>query len=142
MENKEFGVYLSQLREKSGYKSQRQFAIKTGISSATLSRIESGIQRPLPETLEVLAKYLVDVDYNELMKAAGYLPGADFIIQDEKGNTTFIEVKRHKVNKNELEEALEDPEFEIFFKELKGSPEENRKKALEFLKFLNEQEKK
>jgi transcriptional regulator with XRE-family HTH domain len=84
MDNKEFGIYLTQLREKSGFKSQRKLAIKSGISSATLSRIESGIQRPLPETLKILAVYLKDVEYEELLNAAGYLENIENQLPDKK----------------------------------------------------------
>lgn len=72
MEPKELGMYLAKIREESGFKSQRKLAEKSGISSATLSRIESGIQKPLPETLHTLSKYL-NVTYEELMKKAGYV---------------------------------------------------------------------
>jgi len=42
------------------------------ISEATLSRIESAIQRPTPDTLKKLAPHL-GVSENELMIQAGYL---------------------------------------------------------------------
>lgn len=78
MENsKEFGIYLAELREKSGYKSQRQLYLASGISSATLSRIETGKQKPLPDTLKVLSKFLKGVTYEELMERAGYLTESD-----------------------------------------------------------------
>jgi transcriptional regulator with XRE-family HTH domain len=70
---KQFGVYLAKMREKSGYKSQRSLALDAGISPATLSRIESGIQKPTPETLKALSRYLRDVTYEELLEKAGIL---------------------------------------------------------------------
>lgn len=69
---KEFGIFLAKMREKSGFKSQRQLTLVSGISSATLSRIEAGTQRPQPDTLKTLSKHLKDVTYEELMKKAGY----------------------------------------------------------------------
>lgn len=69
----EFGAYLTKIREQNGYKSQRQLAIEANISSATLSRIESGIQKAQPETLLALSKVLNDVSYHELLHTAGYL---------------------------------------------------------------------
>ncbi|MHB1167388.1 MAG: helix-turn-helix domain-containing protein, partial [Carboxydocellales bacterium] len=41
---KEFGLWLSKRRESCGYASQRQLALKSGVSPATISRIEAGIQ--------------------------------------------------------------------------------------------------
>jgi transcriptional regulator with XRE-family HTH domain len=70
---KDFGAFLSKERERSGYKSQRQLALDAGISPATLSRIESGIQEPKPETLKAIAKFLKSISYEELMEKAGYL---------------------------------------------------------------------
>lgn len=46
------GVYRDKLRDirlKDGY-SQRQFAIKLGISQSSVSAIESGDRRPAPKT--------------------------------------------------------------------------------------------
>lgn len=73
---REFGLYLSSLRVKRGFESQRQLAIAAGVSPATISRIEAGIQRAEPETLRKLAPFL-GVSYEELMAAAGYLNAED-----------------------------------------------------------------
>jgi repressor LexA len=72
MDVREFGIYLAKLRERRGYKSQRQLALDAGISPATLSRIEAGIQKPQPDTLRLISPYL-HVSYEELMEKAGYL---------------------------------------------------------------------
>ncbi len=71
---KQFGMYLAQLREQRGYKTQRGLALKAGISPATLSRIEAGIYKADPETLKKLAPFL-DVSYGKLMIVSGYMPG-------------------------------------------------------------------
>lgn len=73
MNLKEFGLYLAKIREQSGFKSQRQLALASGISNGTIARIESGTQKPTPETLKTLSKYLRNVTYEELMKRAGYM---------------------------------------------------------------------
>ncbi|MBU8908552.1 helix-turn-helix transcriptional regulator [Desertibacillus haloalkaliphilus] len=73
MDKKEFGIYLTKIREKSGFKSQRQLALAAGISPATLSRIESGSQEAKPPTLKKISKHLKDISYDELMEAAGYI---------------------------------------------------------------------
>jgi transcriptional regulator with XRE-family HTH domain len=73
MELKEFGLYIAELRENSGFKSQRQLADKSGVSNGTIARIEGGTQKASPTTLKKLALHLKGVDYSDLMESAGYL---------------------------------------------------------------------
>jgi transcriptional regulator with XRE-family HTH domain len=96
---KQFGVYLAKMREKSGYKSQRSLALDAGISPATLSRIESGIQKPTPETLKALSRYLRDVTYEELLEKAGILE--DNSSPSDKKDTTdeLTSIMFHKWDK-------------------------------------------
>lgn len=68
----DIGKHIKFLRIKHGFKSQRQLAIKTNISAATLSRIEKGFQKPNPETLMALSECLPSTTYQELMQLAGY----------------------------------------------------------------------
>lgn len=68
---KEFGIWFSNLRIASGYKSQRQLALESNVSPTTISRIESGAQKAEPDTLAKLAPY-VKTSYDELMVKAGY----------------------------------------------------------------------
>lgn len=67
-----FGEFIQKHRIKSGYKSQRELARVSGISSATISRIENEIQKPEIDTLHVLSKYLKTTNINELMNACNY----------------------------------------------------------------------
>ncbi|MBU8567601.1 helix-turn-helix transcriptional regulator [Virgibacillus pantothenticus] len=69
---KDIGKFIAEHRKESGFKSQRQLAEKSGISAATISRIESNTQRPNPETLKTLSRYLKTTSYQELMIIAGY----------------------------------------------------------------------
>jgi len=75
MKKQSFGEYLVHLRLQHGFKSQRKLASKTGISSATISRMEANIQFPQPETLKKLAEYFTDVTYEEMLEKAGYISG-------------------------------------------------------------------
>lgn len=59
-------------RIKAGYRSQRALANVSGVSSATVSRIESGLQLPDPSTLRLLAEAL-GIDNEKLLQMAGYL---------------------------------------------------------------------
>lgn len=72
MNLKEFGIYFSKLRESKGYRSQRELAVKSGVSHSTINRIESGSHKVSPDNLKILAKHL-NTDYRELMTKAGYL---------------------------------------------------------------------
>lgn len=74
--NNDFGRYLTKLREQSGYDSQRQLALAAKVSPATISRIEAGLQRAEPSTLEKLA-HCLNVSLQQLMAAAGYLSSDD-----------------------------------------------------------------
>jgi transcriptional regulator with XRE-family HTH domain len=73
MEIRTFGEHLRNIRLSNGYKNQKQLASKTGISAATISRIESNIQRPEPETLKIISDHLLDTSYESLLELAGYL---------------------------------------------------------------------
>ncbi len=74
MKSNDFGQFIESKRLEKGYKSQRKFAEKTGISSATLSRIENNIQTPTPETLKTLSEHL-NVGYADLLEKAEYFKG-------------------------------------------------------------------
>jgi transcriptional regulator with XRE-family HTH domain len=67
-----YGEFIKNHRIESGYKKQKSLADKTGISAATISRIENEIQRPEEQTLKILSQYLPTTSYVELMVACGY----------------------------------------------------------------------
>lgn len=69
------GDLIRSERIKNGFQTQKMFADKTGVSPATLSRIEKNTQKPNPETLMLFSKHLTSVTYADLMKTAGYLDG-------------------------------------------------------------------
>lgn len=94
---KDFGVWLADVRIKSGYSSQRQLCLVSDVSSATLSRIEAGIQKPEPSTLKKIAPHLKGVTYEDLMTAAGYL---DFDITSEKAE--LARINKELENRKEL----------------------------------------
>lgn len=99
-ELKQFGIWFTQQREKAGYKSQRQLAIESGVSPTTISRIEAGLQRAEPKTLQKLAPFL-NISYGELLKIAGYIP------EDEKFEDYNIPedyAQKYKVTKRDLKQ--------------------------------------
>lgn len=67
-----YGEFIKRHRIASGFKSLRKLADKSGISSATISRIENEIQVPEVRTLKALSEYLETTSYVELMVKCGY----------------------------------------------------------------------
>lgn len=94
-----FGDFLKKIRIEHGYKTQKQLSEWSGVSQTTLSRIEAGIQKPLPETLRLLATYLRPYTYGELMDKAGYFDGMSS--SDKREVIAFFD------NNEELNEQLE-----------------------------------
>ena len=47
-ENRGFGKFLAELRIKKGFEMQKDLSDKSGVSTATISRLEAGKQKPLP----------------------------------------------------------------------------------------------
>jgi transcriptional regulator with XRE-family HTH domain len=74
-ENSPIGEYIKISRIQEGYKTQKQLSEASGVSQTTLSRIEAGLQKPQPDTLLQLSRYLRSATYGELMEKAGYLDG-------------------------------------------------------------------
>ena len=70
------GEYLINARKERGY-SQRDLAKMSCISPAEVSRVETGArQQPSPNILKAFADALA-IDYETLMRLAGYLPQDD-----------------------------------------------------------------
>ncbi|SEB28065.1 helix-turn-helix domain-containing protein [Paenibacillus sp. 276b] len=79
-----FGERLRSLREKAGYDSQRSLSVASGVSNATIARIENGDQFPTPATLKKLATPL-NRTYEEMMRTAGYLDHETAAVANQKG---------------------------------------------------------
>lgn len=119
---KGIGKVISDLRIRAGYETLGQLSRDTGITVATLSRIENGIQRPSPDTLSKLAPYLrVKVEY--LMAEAGYLP-------DKKN----VQLPRT--------DLPDDPAITDLLKQVKDLTAEERESLLEHWRFALDQAKK
>lgn len=122
----EFGLYLSKLREASGFRTKSELAKVSGISIATISRIESGIQRAHPETLKALSTYLKGVTYEDLLEKLNYLEKKE-AEQDSPPQVKRIALSleraaaEQKVNEEDLEYIAEQVERLIEFAERKNS---------------------
>ena len=118
MNQKEFGLYISQLREKAGYDSQAALAKESGVWNSTIARIESGqTKNPDPNTLAKLAPFL-KTSYSDLMVAAGYLTHVEVSPVDTKSSTEITAAHRSDNPMSDLpEEAIKEIEaFEEFIK--------------------------
>ncbi|MBT2647223.1 helix-turn-helix transcriptional regulator [Bacillus sp. ISL-34] len=87
--NMGYGEFIKRNRIASGFTKQVQLAEKSGITAATISRIEKEIQKPSMETLKELARFLTSTSYVELMVACGYwdeeeLLEGPYVISDDK----------------------------------------------------------
>ncbi len=125
------GNWLAELRVKSGYESQRQLCLASGISPATLSRIEAGIQKPEPETLKKLAPYLKEISYEELLRAAGYLETDDPII-DALGNDVELLAFFNELQKRE--------DLQLLFKQVKPLSPETIRRIIKYIKIVEDEE--
>ena len=67
-----YGHFIKQHRIKSGYRKQNELSEVSGVSAATISRIENEIQKPEVSTLQSLSKHLKSTTYEELMNICGY----------------------------------------------------------------------
>ncbi|KYD04153.1 hypothetical protein B4102_3302 [Heyndrickxia sporothermodurans] len=85
-----YGEFIKKHRIASGFKSQRRLAEKSGISAATISRIEKEIQKPEIRTLQTLAPYLETTSYVELMVVCGYWD-EDELLEDINTNDIAVE---------------------------------------------------
>lgn len=104
MDLKKFGLFIAEEREKNGYSSQRQLALASGISNGTIARIEAGRQKPSPETLRTLSKFL-GVNHAELMEKAGYLNNSTLYFR-ERYLDPYIKDKISEVTKWVFEETF------------------------------------
>jgi len=100
-DNLSVGKYIRELRLKAGYKTQKDLSVASGISQTTLSRVEGEIQKPFPDTLMTLSKYL-QVSYAELMMKAGYFDG----MPEEKKELVAGFFDDHSRLNNEIESAI------------------------------------
>lgn len=113
----EFAKYFTQLYNLRSL-SKAELSRLSGVSEATLSRVESGTQKPSPDTLKKLAPIL-QVSEDELMYKAGYLKSIPEVPkgrlayllrsaeeltpedQEEIGDMLQILIERRRAKKNE-----------------------------------------
>lgn len=119
MEN-EFGNYLKRIRIKRGL-SLRELARRSEVSQSYLSLLESGKRGiPTPDQLLKIAPHL-NVDYIDLMKAAGYIMNSHELTSEEEQFLKDIEegtplpqlIKKFKPTIDEKEITLTELDFAI-----------------------------
>ncbi|ASA20234.1 helix-turn-helix domain-containing protein [Paenibacillus donghaensis] len=109
MNLKEFGIYFAKLREESGFRSQRELAVKSGVSHSTINRIESGTHKVTPENLIALAPFLKNADSDDLMRAMGYLEGQENISNSDSKYYEISDKDKKDIGKD-LDRILADLE--------------------------------
>nr|WP_054550352.1 helix-turn-helix transcriptional regulator [Lysinibacillus sphaericus] len=124
----EFGSYIKKVRESKNM-TLNQVALYAEISAAQLSRIETGKRgTPKPPTIEKIARAL-KVDYNELMEIAGYL-------ELETSKQTQLDK-----DEAEFQAFANDPELEMWYKELPKSDEEELRKLRTIWEMIKNEKK-
>jgi len=136
--DKPFNIWFADLREKAGYRSQRQLALESGVANSTIARIESGEQSPSPETLKKLAPYL-KTDYEILMVAAGYLPPAP-----DPNAAAVAKIAAALTNDPELAEFWEEiskrEDLFLMFKQVRDLSPESIRKIIRVIKAIEDED--
>lgn len=88
-----YGEFIKKHRIESGFKKQKDLADKTGISAATISRIENEVQKPEVETLKMLTQHLATTSLVELMVVCGYA-NEDDLLEGLDENPTAVLLKK------------------------------------------------
>lgn len=98
----------------------RQLELYSGVSNSYLSQMENGKRGiPSPEIIKKLSNGL-KVDYNDLMKQAGYL-------------------EKTENEQQEFESFIKDPELKRWVKELPKSEEEDLARLKKIWEFIKEE---
>ncbi|MEH7157498.1 helix-turn-helix domain-containing protein [Neobacillus drentensis] len=79
-----YGDFIKKHRLSSGFRKQKTLAEKTGISAATISRIEKEVQKPEVRTLQTLANFLETTTFVDLMVACGYWNEEDLLVDHDE----------------------------------------------------------
>jgi len=117
------GSRIKYLREKNNI-SQIEFAKKIGVSNTVLSRYESGDRKPDYDTLNRIADYFeVSVDY--LL-----------------GRTDIPNPTPHNEVDKEFQSFINDPELQVWYKELPKSDEEELRKLRAIWEMIKGENKK
>jgi transcriptional regulator with XRE-family HTH domain len=114
---KGYGDFIRKHRLGSGYKSQRRLADKSGISAATISRIESEIQKPEVSTLQTLAQFLETTSYVELMVVCGYWDKDELLeeVQIKEISVPYdIETKKPSTTEEDFIESIDLSDEDLF----------------------------
>jgi transcriptional regulator with XRE-family HTH domain len=80
--NKSFGTYLAELRVCKGFENQKDLADVSGVSTATISRIESGLQKASINVIRKIAPHL-KTSIQEMVERSGYLDETDDLLINE-----------------------------------------------------------
>jgi SOS-response transcriptional repressor LexA len=105
-----FGDFFRRLRRSKGFKSQITLALASGISQATISRIEDGTQKPQLETLKVLASTL-DLPFSTLVNWSDEYINLDSTKKDTLVNRLYIHDELDNKIADKLQKISTDKQF-------------------------------
>lgn len=137
MDRQEFGHFFAELREKSGFKSQRQLAIASGVSNGTIARIEAGTQQARPLTLKKLSPYLKNITYHELLRLAGYL---EIVGEGTDGNPSDMITIQVTAEEHRLLEELK--KHRVMYQDLIADPVKGVGRLKRMWEFIKEDREK
>jgi transcriptional regulator with XRE-family HTH domain len=120
VQSKGYGSFIKHHRLASGYKTMRRFAEATGISAATISRIEAEIQKPEPDTLKVFAKYLHTTSLVELMVICGYWDDEELLEPIDMNKTSKPITQNVQINESSVTYTVAKDVSEISIEELEN----------------------
>jgi len=132
------GEIIKELRLKAGYESLGELNRVSGISVATLSRIESGVQIPSPKTLKILAPFL-STQHEDLMRAAGYLNPDE----NSPDPSPVEKITAALVDDPELfdfwQELKGREDLRILFKQVKPLSEDSIRRIIKYIKIVEDE---
>jgi transcriptional regulator with XRE-family HTH domain len=116
-----YGDFIKKHRLTSGFRNKKSLAEKTGISAATISRIEREIQKPEVRTLATLAKELYTTSFHELMQVCNYTSKDEktYELTENGYNPKIISflklLEKSDLTDNELNYLIQQAELSINF---------------------------
>ncbi|TYS57896.1 helix-turn-helix domain-containing protein [Bacillus infantis] len=104
-----YGDFIRRNRIASGYTRQKELAEVSGISPATISRIEKEVQKPGVETLKELSKHLSSTSLKALLISCGYFEALEIEDSEDKHYINYhIEDRLLNVRLKSILETLSD----------------------------------
>ncbi|HHW43804.1 MAG TPA: helix-turn-helix transcriptional regulator [Desulfotomaculum sp.] len=133
------GEKIRELRIRAGYETLGELHRASGVTVATLSRIESGVQIPSPKTLNRLAPFL-KVSVEDLLAAAGYLPEKEEDPNEAAARTIEAAISDDPELLEFWQELVKRDDLQLLFKQVKPLTPKSIKKIIKVIKAIEDAE--